>query len=80
VSDIPDAEMNVRGLPGRGLCYVRYLHELGLEALCDCGTVTILTVDPGDIVRLPHAQETSYTCDTCQSTHWLTIKPLEEQL
>jgi hypothetical protein len=77
VKDIPEAEAGASGLPGRGLCYVR-VHELGLEALCDCGTTTILTVDPEDIRRLGPGQETAFTCDGCQSVHWLTLKPTEE--
>jgi hypothetical protein len=71
---MPAAEMGASGMPGRGLEYVRP-HELGIEALCDCATITILTVDPEDIRRLEHATETSFTCDGCGSVHWLTLYP-----
>ena len=77
MTEIPDAEMGAIGFRGRSLVCARP-HELGIEALCDCGTTTILTVDPEDIRHLGAGTETSYTCGTCQSVHWLTLLPLEE--
>jgi hypothetical protein len=79
VNDIPEAEAGASGPPGRGLCYLRP-HELGLEALCDCGTTTVLTVAPEDISRLRPESETAFTCDGCESVHWLTFRQIEETL
>ena len=38
-----------------------------LQCLCDCATVTQITVQTGA------GQEFAYTCDGCATSHWLTI-------
>jgi hypothetical protein len=80
VNGIPESEMGASGFPGRGLCYARpAVHggERAIEALCDCGTLTILTLDPADIAGLTAPHETAFTCGGCQSAHWITIYPTE---
>lgn len=76
MSDIPEAEMRVRSLPGRSLVYVRP-HELGLEALCDCATTTILTIDPDEAAQVTETRDIPFTCEGCLSVHWLTFVPRE---
>lgn len=78
MADIPAAEMGRSGLPGRGLEYARpVVHDDGpaIEALCDCGTTTILTLNAAQVQALTGPNEFAFTCDTCQSTHWVTIYP-----
>jgi hypothetical protein len=77
MADIPAAEMGASGPPGRGLCYVR-VHEKGLEVLCDCGTTTVLVIDPGEMATVTEPREVPFHCEGCNSVHWLTIGPLKE--
>jgi hypothetical protein len=74
MSQPPEIEMTTRSLPGRGLEYVRP-HEAGLEALCDCATITILQIDPAQLASVPAGEtwETAWTCDGCMSVHWLVF-------
>jgi transcription initiation factor IIE alpha subunit len=49
-----------------------------LTCLCDCGTVTDVTLAD---LPLTHGlvQELAYVCDGCESPHWITIAVSEEQ-
>jgi hypothetical protein len=40
-----------------------------LSCLCDCGTVTAVIF----AVAESAAAEVAYTCDGCQSSHWMTV-------
>lgn len=73
----------------RGLVLVRQAPN-GVEALCDCGTSTVLvTGDPlygdltegaedGGVIQVPESGgEAAFTCSGCGSVHWLTFAPLE---
>lgn len=66
-------------MSGRGLEYVELLgpDENGdpvFRCLCDCATVTDVTLARADVM-LQHGavQEIAYTCDGCESAHWMTI-------
>jgi hypothetical protein len=76
VTEIPDAEMGASGPPGCGLCYARP-HPSGIEALCDCGMTTILTVDPDEAAQVTEAREVPFECGGRHSVHWLTFTPRE---
>lgn len=81
MADIPAVEMGCSGFPGRGLEYARPIahdDDPAIEALCDCGTLTILTLDPADIAALREPQDFAYTCGGCSSSHWVTIYPAGE--
>lgn len=43
-----------------------------LLMLCDCGTVTELTVDI-ERARPGSSTQFAYTCDSCLSAHWFTV-------
>lgn len=75
--EMPEAEMG-GGTLARGLEYVRP-HERGAEALCDCGTVTVLVIDPAEAATVRETREVPWTCGGCNSVHWLTLQPLGEQ-
>ena len=77
MTEPPAIEMTTRSLPGRGLVYVKP-HDLGLEALCDCATVTILRIDPAEAATVTETREVPFTCEGCQSVHWLTFVPGED--
>jgi hypothetical protein len=67
-------------MPGRGLCYAKPVpveQGGGIECLCDCATMTILHVNIEG--ALAEAREIAFTCDGCQSAHWLTLYPVQEQ-
>jgi hypothetical protein len=76
VSQIPEAEMG-GGTLARGLVYVRP-HKDGIEALCDCGTVTVLVIDPDEAATVTETREVPWTCGGCNSVHWLTLVPTGE--
>lgn len=63
--------------PPRSLLYVRPYPDLNnsLEIGCDCGTVTILTIEGVD--RITELHEEPFTCDGCHSTHWFTVGPMD---
>lgn len=45
-----------------------------LECVCDCGQVTEITLVLGFIAEaVVPAREFAFTCDRCQSSHWLTV-------
>jgi hypothetical protein len=56
--------------------------EPALTLLCDCGTVTEVVV--AGVQEIHGAvQEFAYTCDGCQTSHWITVavtvnEPTEE--
>jgi hypothetical protein len=77
-SGIPEAEMGASGPPGRGVASVR-VHEKGLEVLCDCGTATVLVIDPDDAAQVTGPQDVPFHCEGCNSVHWLTLGPLTQE-
>ena len=43
---------------------------------CDCGTVTDITLEGVDQIQRQDGwgtREFAYTCDGCQTSHWLTL-------
>lgn len=44
-----------------------------LRCLCDCGSVTEVTLASFTVIPDRSAQEMAFTCDGCQSSHWFTI-------
>jgi hypothetical protein len=81
VNAIPAAEMGASGFPGRGLEYARPVvrdGEPAIEALCDCGQLTVLTLAGADIRALREPADFAYTCGGCSSSHWLTVCPVAE--
>ncbi len=43
----------------------------GVEVVCDCATVTVLTFD-----AVPdQTTELAFTCDGCSTVHWYTLVP-----
>lgn len=71
--------------PGRGLCYAKPAlvdngpgmpDGPGIECLCDCGLTTIIHLDLDGPLMEP--REIAYTCDGCQSVHWLTLYPVAD--
>jgi len=44
-----------------------------LRCLCDCGTVTEVTLVSFTVIPDRSPQEMAFTCDGCQSSHWFTI-------
>lgn len=77
----PAADSSVSvGPRGRGLEYARLesVAEDGspvLECMCDCGVVThVKLVGPA-----VGSVEVAYTCDGCESSHWLTVSIVERE-
>ena len=63
--------------PGRGIVFANPVPKEqggGMLIGCDCGTSTQLVIEWDHTHPVP-AQEIAFTCDGCQSTHWLTIGP-----
>lgn len=51
--------------------------NLTFRCVCDCATVTNVIVARGITATsvLTQAVEFAYTCDGCQTSHWLTLTP-----
>jgi len=44
------------------------------KLLCDCGFITILIVEDLSEYSKTDAIELAYTCDSCSTSHWMTIE------
>ena len=47
-----------------------------IEVGCDCGTITILTMDPEHLAAIREPQETCFTCEGCLTPNWLQVGPV----
>lgn len=69
---MPEFADGFYAFPRRSIVSLRPV-EGGVEVLCDCATVTVLTFDAGVSVPL----ESAFTCDGCLTVHWFELTVAE---
>lgn len=69
----------------RGIVWVKARPD-GFEVLCDCATLThvilhlelpVRPLAPGERMGVP-GDQIAFTCDGCNTTHWLDFKAVIE--
>lgn len=49
-----------------------------LHCLCDCGTLTHIDLEVTFTIAGTMGMQFAYTCDSCQTSHWLTFTALAQ--